>query len=109
VEEALQHHERELAEKNAVLERLTSAVSHDPKNPLNTISTLIFVRDNGLGIDPRHQQQIFDPVEKLDPATQGTGLGLALVKRIVAAHAGRIWVEPEGNSRGTTFRFTLAA
>ncbi len=237
VEEVLQDHERELAEKNAVLERFTSAVSHDLKSPLCTISTylgflvgdirkqdagaignnleairkaadkmfrllaelsgllrvghqnnphvdapfqdvvrealdavagsvagrgvvikvaleplvlhgdrprlvevfqnlvdnavkfmgdqraprveigferdggetVIFVRDNGGGIDSRHQTKIFDSFEKLDPGTSGTGLGLALVKRIVEVHGGRIWVESAGEGQGATFRFTLNA
>ncbi|HWR97225.1 MAG TPA: PAS domain-containing sensor histidine kinase [Candidatus Methanoperedens sp.] len=238
VEEALRDHERELAEKNAVLERFTTAVSHDLKSPLATISTfldlleldirrhdskeaekcltairkalnkmlhllgelisllrvghktnpvveaplqevvkealdlvagsvatrnvevvvagepvvlhgdrprlvevfqnlvdnavkfmgdqkaprveigvehaggetVIFVRDNGVGIDPKDQAKIFDLFEKLDPALPGTGLGLALVKRIVEVHGGRIWVESQGAGKGTgaTFRFTLA-
>ncbi len=70
--------------------------------------TVIFIRDNGIGIDPRHQSNIFNLFEKLDPGTNGTGLGLALVKRIVEVHGGRIWVESEGADRGATFRFTLA-
>ncbi len=70
--------------------------------------TVIFIRDNGIGIDPRHQTRIFNLFEKLDPGMNGTGLGLALVKRIVEVHGGRIWVESEGSERGTTFRFTLA-
>jgi signal transduction histidine kinase len=70
--------------------------------------TVIFVRDNGVGIDPKDQAKIFDLFERLDPATQGTGLGLALVKRIVEVHGGRIWVESQGEGKGTTFRFTLA-
>jgi len=69
--------------------------------------TAIFVCDNGSGIDPRHQSKIFDLFEKLDPGTPGTGLGLALVKRIVEVHGGGIWVESQGQGTGATFRFTL--
>ena len=68
---------------------------------------VFFVRDNGLGIDPRFQDKVFGLFEKLDPASEGTGLGLALVKRIVELYQGRIWVESEGLGRGTCFRFTL--
>jgi signal transduction histidine kinase len=68
----------------------------------------IFVRDNGLGIDPKDQPKIFGLFEKLDSGAEGVGLGLALVKRIVEAHGGRIWVESEGLGKGSTFHFTLA-
>jgi len=70
--------------------------------------TVLFVRDNGIGIDPQYQPKLFGLFEKLDPGTEGTGVGLALVKRIVGVHGGRIWVESSGPGRGTTFRFTLA-
>ena len=69
--------------------------------------TVLFVRDNGIGIDPRYQPKLFGLFEKLDPSTEGTGIGLALVKRIVEVHGGRIWVESEGPGKGTTFRFTV--
>jgi signal transduction histidine kinase len=69
---------------------------------------VVFVRDNGMGIDPRHQHRVFGLFEKIDPASSGTGMGRALVKRIVEAHGGRIWVESGGVGLGTTFRFTLA-
>ncbi|HPS01822.1 MAG TPA: ATP-binding protein [Candidatus Sumerlaeota bacterium] len=69
---------------------------------------VFFVQDNGKGIDPRHQSKLFGLFEKLDPEAPGTGIGLALVRRIVEVHGGRIWVESEGPGRGTTFRFTLA-
>jgi len=70
--------------------------------------TVFFVRDNGIGIDPRYQPKVFGLFEKYDPGTRGTGIGLALVKRIVEVHGGRIWVESAGIGKGTTFRFTLA-
>jgi signal transduction histidine kinase len=68
---------------------------------------LLFVRDNGIGIDPRHHPKIFGLFEKLDPRAEGTGLGLALVRRMVEVHGGKIWVESAGPGMGTTFRFTL--
>jgi signal transduction histidine kinase len=69
---------------------------------------VFFVRDNGIGIDPRYQPKVFGLFEKYDPGTRGTGIGLALVKRIVEVHGGKIWVESAGIGKGTTFRFTLA-
>jgi signal transduction histidine kinase len=67
---------------------------------------VIFVRDNGRGIDPRYHARIFSLFEKLDPASEGTGMGLAIVKRIIEVHQGRIWVESDAS--GCTFCFTLA-
>ncbi|MFZ1612868.1 MAG: PAS domain-containing sensor histidine kinase, partial [Holophaga sp.] len=69
--------------------------------------TIFFVKDNGMGIDPRFHAKIFGLFEKLDAGSEGTGLGLALVKRIVEFHEGQIWVESEGQGQGTCFRFTL--
>ena len=69
--------------------------------------TIFFVRDNGLGIDPRHQRKVFGLFEKVDPKSPGSGLGLALAKRIVELYRGRIWVESAGPDRGACFRFTL--
>ncbi|MCX6571434.1 MAG: PAS domain S-box protein [Candidatus Aminicenantes bacterium] len=69
---------------------------------------VLYVRDNGIGIGPEVQPLIFGLFHKLDPGSEGEGIGLALVKRIVELHGGRIWLESEGSGQGTTFRFTLA-
>ncbi len=53
------------------------------------------VRDNGIGILPQYQEQIFEPFRQLDRGIEGVGMGLALVKRIVEHHGGRLWVESE--------------
>ncbi|MBW6498435.1 MAG: PAS domain S-box protein [Bacteroidales bacterium] len=68
-----------------------------------------FVKDNGVGIDPRQLDQVFVMFKKLEPESGGTGLGLALVKRIVEFHGGRIWAESEGPGKGCVFCFTLKA
>jgi len=69
--------------------------------------TVCYVRDNGLGIDPRYHQKIFGLFEKLDQKSEGTGVGLAIVKRIVEVHGGRIWAESGGPGSGATFYFVL--
>ncbi len=66
-----------------------------------------FVRDNGIGIDPKYHEKVFGLFERLDATNEGTGIGLALVKRIVEVHGGRIWVESDGEGQGSTFWFTL--
>jgi PAS domain S-box-containing protein len=81
--------------------RVDIGVRRDPQG------TVCFVRDNGMGVEPRYHERVFRPFEQLDPTLEGTGLGLALARRIVEIHGGRIWVESEGENRGSTFCFTL--
>ncbi len=66
-----------------------------------------FVRDNGIGIAPEYHDRVFDLFDRLDARVDGTGVGLALVKRIVDVHGGHIWVESEGGGQGSCFHFTL--
>ncbi|GEM_PF-603993 len=68
---------------------------------------ILFVQDNGSGIDPRYHDRVFGLFNKLEAKSDGTGVGLALVKRIVEVHGGRIWVESELGA-GATFLFTLS-
>jgi len=65
-----------------------------------------FVRDNGIGIAPEFHERIFGLFNRLNPKIEGTGIGLALVKRIIEFHGGRVWIQSAAGS-GATFYFTL--
>jgi signal transduction histidine kinase len=70
---------------------------------------VFWVRDNGIGIDHKYFEKIFQVFERLPPAKaagEGTGIGLAIVKRIIEHHGGRIWLDSKPG-KGTTFYFTL--
>lgn len=68
---------------------------------------VIEVSDNGIGIEPRHLTVIFDLFRKLNPRTDGTGVGLALVKRIAELHFGQVEARSEGLGKGSTFAVSL--
>ena len=73
----------------------------------NGAEVICFVRDNGIGIEPLYHEKIFGLFERLEADGDSTGIGLALVKRIIEVNGGRIWIESEGAGKGTTFFFTL--
>ena len=69
--------------------------------------TVFFVKDNGVGIDPRYHTKVFGLFDKLESQGEGTGVGLAIVKRIIETYDGKIWVESDGLGKGSVFCFTI--
>ena len=67
---------------------------------------VFFVRDNGIGIDPSQNDKVFELFYKIDNKSEGTGVGLAIVKRIIEVHGGHMWIESE-LGKGSTIFFTL--
>ncbi len=70
-------------------------------------TNVFYVKDNGIGIDKSFHDKVFGLFDKLDPNSNGTGIGLALVKRIVEVHGGKIWLDSQGEGKGTCFYFAL--
>ncbi|GAB4427387.1 MAG: hypothetical protein Fur0044_25280 [Anaerolineae bacterium] len=102
---------RELLEN--LLDNAVKYMGHQPHPRVeigvrrNHAEPIFYVRDNGMGIEPRYHQKVFGLFEKLNPQTEGSGVGLAIVKRIVEVHGGRIWIESDGVGQGSAFCFTL--
>ena len=70
---------------------------------------ILQIEDNGIGIEPQHQERIFGVFERLHPTLDGSGLGLALVQKIIEVHGGRVWVESPGKGAGSIFFVALPA
>ncbi|GAB63711.1 two-component sensor kinase [Candidatus Jettenia caeni] len=86
---------------------------HGEKNQMNNVHSFIQVSisDTGIGIPVEYHEKVFDKFQQVDNkgkgCTKGTGLGLFIAKQIVFDHGGEIWVENNGEQKGTTFHFTL--
>jgi PAS domain S-box-containing protein len=108
----------ELKLKQVILNLLSNAVKFTPEGGNVLVKAqrvedelIISVCDSGIGIDPSDTSLIFKAFEQVDSTLsrrhQGTGLGLALARKLIAMHGGRIWVESEGPGQGSTFRFAI--
>jgi signal transduction histidine kinase len=91
--------ERRVSSANPAKER--RATRHPQPN-----SVIVAISDTGVGIAAEHHQEIFEDFMRVDPSSSGMGLGLAITKRLIQAHHGKIWVDSEPG-RGSSFKFLL--
>jgi len=86
-----------------------NAMSHEPKASQKFI--LISVTDTGIGLKDEDVERIFGAFEQVDNSMsrkfQGTGLGLSLTKQLVELHGGRLWVDSDGEGKGSRFNFII--
>jgi len=75
--------------------------------PLESGNPVFYIRDNGIGLKLEFHDKVFGIFDKLDVRSEDTGIGFVLVKRIIEAHEGQIWIESDGVDQGTTVCFTL--
>lgn len=69
---------------------------------------VFFIEDNGIGVEKHFHKKVFGLFDKLNQDSEGTGVGLAIVSRIIDIHGGRVWCESEGMGKGCRILFTLA-
>jgi signal transduction histidine kinase len=104
--------------KQVMLNLLSNAIKFTPSGGTISVTAsriagelVISVRDTGLGIHSEDRERIFKAFEQVDTSVarrqQGTGLGLALARRLVEIHEGRIWAESEGPGKGSAFTFAV--
>jgi len=92
---------------NSIKYRSEEAPNIEVSAQEDTNAYKISVRDNGVGVKPDYHQAIFAPFKRLHgKEIPGVGLGLAICRKIVASHGGKIWVESDGQ-KGSTFHFTV--
>ncbi len=109
-----------IADKNRIKDVFQNLIenalkySKEDTNPVINIGckkqrdkTVVFVKDNGIGMKPELTEKIFGLFTKLQSNTKGTGIGLAISKRIIEAHNGKIWAESAGPGKGSAFYFYI--
>jgi signal transduction histidine kinase len=107
------------AVRQVVLNLLDNAIKYGPAGQTVTVrvvaegaDAIISIEDEGAGIPASDRQRVFEPFARLDrpglPRVSGSGIGLSIVRDLVTAHDGRVWVDPGDNGRGTRVSFTVA-